>query len=181
MYEVIKEAVAVNEVVGKALTADGRESKLETFSGIPPRFEEGTTYTLTLDPNNVIFGEKEGNNDYRHVRLTAVGHSHDTFSIPLSYFVRVVYMRDPARAAFRKSKDGYAILLGGESPHKLSIPGKLNEKELINWLTGKKIIIPVGLGNIEYFQLPWQTTWVPEVENLRSQLGPKRTFEVRLA
>lgn len=183
-FEVIKAPVNVNAAVEKQLTADGRVSKLETFDGIPPRFEEGVEYTLTVDPNHVVFGrapEKEGDPDYRHVRLTAVGHSHETFSIPLTYFTKTFYFRDPARAAFRRSDKNRAILLGGTAAHKLAIPGRLNEKKLIDWLTGRKIIIPKGRGNIDYFALDFNTEWSDDIESLRALLGLKGIYEVHPA
>lgn len=161
-------------------TEERKKTNWKTFAGQKPLFPIGEEFTLAYDPENPIFGEKNDDGDFRHVRLTAVGKGHNLVSIPLSYFTRPVFTKDKSLAVFSK-KEGKAYLLGGQIIHNLSIPGGLNEKELIKHLHGMKVIVKQGNEEINYLALPFNTGHDDDVEILRNKLVPKNTFKLELA
>lgn len=174
--EIIKELPSLEEVNIAEVTqqADREKTDWRTFSGQKTTFPVGKAFVLAFDANNPVFGD----GDFRHVRLTAVGESHETVSIPLSYFTRPLFMRDREVAAFRKDGDN-AILLGGTIPHDLHIPAKITEDELIAHLHGMKVIIPEGQDQVPFFQLDYNNRGWGTREELLEKLVPKTTFKMK--
>ena len=161
-------------------TEDRKKKEWKTFAGQKALFPVGEEFTLAYDSERPIFGEKNDDGDFRHVRLTALGKGHDLVSIPLSYFTRPVFTKDKSLAVFSK-KEGKAYLLGGQIIHNLSIPGGLDEEGLIKHLHGTKVIVKQGNDDINYLALPFNTNHDDDVENLRNKLVPKNTFKLELA
>lgn len=175
--EIIKELVSLESVDLKETLqiVDRKKTEWKTFAGQKPLFPVGKEFTLVFDQSKPLFGE--GN--FRHVRLTALNESHDTVSIPLSYFTRPVFTKDKSLAAFRLKDDGFAYLLGGQVLHNLSIPGGLTEDALVKHLHGTKVIVQKGDENIPYLALPYETPHEGRTtEDLRALLEPKNTFRI---
>lgn len=178
MDNLIKELPSLEgvNIAEQTQQSDRGKSEWTTFEGESPKFPVGEEFVLAYDPEKPIFGKKSDKGDFRHVRLTAVDHSHETVSIPLSYFTRPIYMRGRDLAVF-SNKDGKAYLLGGQIPHDLHIPGGLTEDALIKHLHGTRVIVKDGDHEVDHLALPFGTADAP-IDELRKQLRPKVSFRV---